>query len=180
MAAKEINLLQADKLSFTEKRRSFLLKIGTIFLIVLYCLLVAVVFSYGLVVTRESQVVTKKIAVKKAELVGLEEMESLQFLVKQRLSVLTRLVGTETPQPEYWLNYLDDLMIQGIALESVKWSSNGEIIFSGLADNAPVLSSFLKSLKEAVDDGDVTSSTLVSASRQEDGIYNFNFEVLVD
>jgi Tfp pilus assembly protein PilN len=178
MATKEINLLQIDKLSPTEKRRKFLLKIGSLFLIVLYCLVVAIIFSYGLVVNREAQVVTKKIVVKKAELANLQELESLQFLVKQRLSTLVKLIGTEISQPEY--KYLDSLVPQGVSLQTIKWGVSGEITFSGSADNAPNLASFLENLKGAVDDGKLAKSTLVSANRQEEGIYNFNFEILVD
>lgn len=183
MADKSIDLLQPDELSSVEKRRVFYIRIGTIFLIVFYCLVAVAIFAFGLVVLRESQVVADKIELEKTRLSDLYEVESLQLLLKQRLSSLAKVVETDGAKPKYWLNYLDSLAPEGIAIEGTEWKSNGAgelaVELSGIAGNAVVLADFLNTLKQETDKEKIVSSTLVSATRQIEGVYDFNLEILV-
>lgn len=179
MVDKTIDLLQPDELSSLEKRRVFFVRIGTIFLIVFYCLVVVAVFSFGLVTLRESQVVADKIALEKAKLSALQEVESLQLLLKQRLSSLVKVVEVDGLEPKYWLNYLDGLVPEGIAIENSAWSADGKVELSGIAGNAVIMADFLERLKQATDEEKIASSTLVMATRKTEGVYSFSLEILV-
>lgn len=179
MADKSIDLLQPDELSSVEKKRAFFIKIGTIFLIVFYCLAVVALFSFGLVVVRESRVVADKIELEKARLSDLQEGEALQLLLKQRLSSLVKVVEVDGLEPKYWLNYLDNLVPEGVAIESSDWNADGEVELSGIASNAVILADFLGTLKQATDEEKIARTTLVSATRQTEGVYSFSLEILV-
>lgn len=179
MERKSIDLLKPEEISLAEKKRTFFLKAGAIFLIVLYCLVVVGIFSFGLVVSREAQEVADKVKFKQERLNELQQIESLQFLLKQRLSSLAKVVAVDGIKPKYWLNYLDSLVPEGVALESVQWNSSGEVTLAGIAGNALGLADFLDNLKKATDEEKIASSTLVSATRQTEGVYSFNLEILV-
>lgn len=179
MVDKSIDLLQPDKLLPIEKRRTFLIRVGAIIIIVFYCLLVVALFSFGLVVVRESQVVANKIESEKAKLSELQEVESLQLLLKQRLSSLAKVVEAGGLEPKYWLNYLDNLVPEEIAIENSDWSTEGKVELSGIASNAVVLADFLDTLKQKTDEEKIAKSTLVSATRQIEGVYSFTLEILI-
>jgi len=179
MASKSIDLLQPEELLPVKVKRSFFIKIGTIFLLVLYCLLVVAIFSFWLVVNRESQTIAQKIKIEEAKIVGLHQVESLQLLLKQRLSALTEVVEVDGLEPKYWLGYLDELVPEEVALEEINWDAKGTIGASGISSNAVVLANFLEKLKGETDKGKVASSTLISATRKEEGAYSFGLEIIV-
>ncbi len=179
MAQKSIDLLQPDKISLVEEKRSFYLKLGTIFLVIIYCLVVVVIFSFGLLVRWEYQIVTKGVEQTIIKLNDLREVESLQMLLKQRLSYSMEIVTRERLDPKYWLKYIDSLVPEGVALEEVQWSYGGLVNLSGMAGNALYLSDFLNNIKEAADEEKFSQGTLVSATRHPEGTYTFNLEVLI-
>jgi len=177
MVDKSINLLQPDQISLGEKKRTHLLKLGTIFLIVFYCLGVLAIFSFGLVVQREHQLVQEKINLQKTKLTSLEKTESIQFLFKQRLSSLFKIVKADRPMAEEWLNYFDSFANEGLSLEGVSWLPTGQVSLSGMAGNALYLSDFLENLKKATAEGKIAQSVLASATRHAEGTYDFSLEI---
>lgn len=179
MADKSIDLLRPDQLSFVEKRKIFYVKIGTIFLIVFYCLVAVVLFAFGLVILRESRLVTNKVELEKTRLDDLQEVESLQLMFKQRLSSLAKVVEVDGLEPKHWLNYLDNLVLEGVAIKNSEWSAEGMVELSGIAANAVTLADFLNTLKQATDEEKIARITLVSATRQIEGVYKFTLEILV-
>jgi Tfp pilus assembly protein PilN len=180
MTNKSINLLKPDEFASAEKKRIFFLKIGTIFFIVFYCLFVVAIFSFWLVTRREFQVVSQNIETQKTKLANLQEIESLQFFLKQRLSSLAEIIDEEKKPPEDWLVYLDELVPEGTSLQDIQWTPDGKILLEGMASNALAISSYLDNLKKATDEGKIVSSTLLTANRQEEGVYVFNLEILVE
>lgn len=179
MTNQSINLLQPEGVSPVEKKRAFYLKVGTIFLIVFYCLIITATLSYGLVIRRESRIVADKIRLEKQKLADLQEVESFQFLLKQRLSSLEKVVNLNKLEPKYWLSYLESLVPEGVSLGNTQWNSNGQIKLSGKAENALIFSAFLDNLKEAADKQKIVKSVLDSASRQRGGTYLFSLMILV-
>lgn len=177
MAGKSIDLLKPEEISLAEKKRVLFLKMGTIFLVIFYCLIVVSIFSFGLVIQRESKIIADKIELEKTRLSELEQTEMLQFLLKQRLSSLATIVETERREPKYWFSYLESLVPGGLALEEIQWNSEGKMDLSGTASDALVLSNFLDNLKQATDNQKIASSTLVSATRQIEGVYSFSLEI---
>lgn len=179
MKDKTIDLLQPDELASVKERKTILFRLGTIFLVVFYCLIVIILFAFGLVAMRESQVVAKKIVLEEDKLNSLQEVESLQLFLKQRLSSLVGIVETKDLKPKYWLSYLDSLVPEGVVLEKTNWEVAGEVRLSGIAANAVILADFLDRLKEETDAKKIASSTLISATRQTAGLYAFSLEILV-
>ncbi len=179
MKSRSINLFQAEEISPAEKKKTFALRIGTIFLIVSYLLIVIAVFSYWLVTEREAKLLTGKIRTEKTKITELQEIESLQALLKQRLSSLSKIVEIDKLNIKDKLNYLEDLLPEGVIFEQVHWSAGGKVSLSGLAANALVLSDYLDTLKEETDKKKIAKSTLLSAARDEGGLYKFNLEILL-
>lgn len=177
MFGKSINLLQPFEVSLAEKKRIFLLKIATIFLVVFYCLVVVAIFSFSLVTQGETKVMSDKIKLEQTKLSELQEIESLQLVLKQRLVSLSKII--DSLDIKSWLSYLEGLVPEGLSLEEIQWKSNGEVKLSGLAGNAIALSDFINKLKQAVDEKKIASSTLISATRQKEGTYNFSFEISI-
>jgi len=66
-----------------------------------------------------------------------------------------------------------------VALEEINWDAKGTIGASGISSNAVVLANFLEKLKGETDKGKVASSTLISATRKEEGVYSFGLEIIV-
>jgi len=152
---------------------------GTVFLIAFYCLVVVALFAFGVVVLRESRLVTNKIELEKARLNDLQEVESLQLMLKQRLSSLAKVIEIDGVEVKHWLNYLDNLVPEGVAIENSEWDAGGKVELSGIAANAVVLADFLEALKQKADEEEIARSTLVSATRQTEGVYSFILEISV-
>lgn len=179
MVNKSVNLLQPEEASAVEKKRLLLIKTGTIGLIVVYCLFLAAVFSFWLVTQQEAKAVTKKIKAKETRLVVLQEIEALQLLLKQRLSSLSEVVEVEKKSLKYQFGYLESLVPNGVELKEIQWDSDGGVRISGIASNALTISDYLDHLKEAADKRKIARSTLISATRQQEGVYSFNLEILL-
>jgi Tfp pilus assembly protein PilN len=179
MTEKSIDLLRPDEIVPPEGKKTAFSRTITIFLLVFYSLALLAIFSFGLVVNRESQVVAKKIDIEKAKLDELREVEMLQMLLKQRLSSLIKVIETDRLDPKEWLDYLDSLVPEGVALESVKWELEGQVNLSGKAGNALALSSYLDNVKNATDEQKIAQGILASASRDPEGSYSFNLEILI-
>lgn len=180
MANRSVDLLQPEEISPVEKRRALALKTGTIFLVVFYCLFIVAVFAFWLVTQQEAKIVTERLETKQAKLTELREVEVLQLLLKQRLSSLFKVVEVGKPSLKSQLNYLESLVPEGVTQENIQWNSDESVKTSGIAGNALVLSDYLERLKEAADKKKVAKSTLLSATRQEEGVYSFSLEILLE
>jgi hypothetical protein len=115
----------------------------------------------------------------KTKLASLETVESTQFLLKQRLFSLIKVVKTDRPLAAEWLNYFDGFASDGLSLEGVTWLPTGQVTLAGMAGNALYLSDFLAHLKKETVAGEIAQSVLTSATRHPEGTYDFSLEVAV-
>lgn len=177
---KGINLLEGLKkdISARQQRWVSLARTGSLVLLVLYCLVILGVFSFWATSRRAAQEMEQEMATKKEKIADLKHIESLQVLLKHRLSSLRGLLSGEAPDYGKFLSYFRQFSPNEVALREISLSENGKAALSGEATNGVVLSSFLDNVS---DESNPLFSRVVLTSlvRREDGSYLFGLGLQV-
>lgn len=177
-----IDFLRAEKearLAKIKARRP--VKVGSIVFLVFYCLVVGATFSFWLALSQSSEQIKQKISLNKQRISSLKKTESLQVLLKQRLTLLAKVVFEEKPSYSQILVYFEEISPDGLILDSFKLTNKGEVDVAGSASNVVVLSNFLEDLviKESKE-ANFSEITLSSLSRGPDGDYKFGLRLKTD
>lgn len=174
-----INLLKPEK---TKDERlvnlAHSLTVGSIVLLIFYCLFVAALFSFSIYLGQANEKIAQEIETKKHQITELKKVESLQLILKQRLSSLTELITKKEVSYPQLLNQLDETLEAGITIKEISLTDAGVMTISGTASQATVLARFLDKLtgKKII----FSTVVLTSISRQKDGSYLFNIDLKTD
>lgn len=176
MAKQEIDFLSGQQLKTGKKTKiAHFLKVGSIVVLILYCLLTAIVFSYWFYLNTQGRKTQQEINIKKQKIESLENIESTQIFLKQRLTALdkffTNQVKTDLPKI---LSFFERVKGE-TRLKQINLTKEGEVTISGEASNALILTDFLKKLEEDDQSKELFSTiTLVSTDKQKTGDYLFS------
>lgn len=175
---KGINLLITEK-KFSAKKIQIirLVKVGSVILLIFYCVVAVGTFSVWAYLQSESQKVQEELNLKKQRITALKKIESLQVVLKQRLSSLNQVLGEKKFDYKGVLAYLEGLSSPEITLGGIDLSSDGKLSFSGTATNAFSLGDFIE--KVSSEEGIFSSVVLSSVSRKADAGYKFGLDVEV-
>jgi len=170
----EIDFLKGQQVGGAFKTKLFhSLKVGSLVLILAYCLIAGAVFSYWLFLSQQTAKINNEIAVKKTKIASLKEVESLQLVLKQRLSNLDKFFSAKKgPSFDRLLTFISQTSTE-IKVKDLKIAEN-KMNFSGIAPNMAALEKFLQDLKSETSSALFDKITLSSVDRQEDGSYLFN------
>lgn len=173
---KGIDFLQVQKGAELKKEKFFrFLKVSSIVFLIFYCLLVGAIFSFWVYFRKESQDINYQLARKKQRIQELQKVESLQIILKQRVFSLNKLFSEKRANYPELLSYLGEISASTISLEELEVSEVGEVTVKGSAPNAFAFSSFLEKLTSTPPPSPFSKIVLISASREEEGGYNFSF-----
>jgi len=164
-----------------EKRLKLLrmVKALSILLLLVYCLVVAAFFSYSFYLNTNVRKTTNEIALKKNKIEDLKEIETLQVVLKERLSVLLKFFdGQREVDFIVLLDYFDS-RTQGVAIRDLSLSPEGKIKFSGEALDVIALGQLLDSLtsKEAEQ---IFSSIILSNLAKNENDASYIFTILLE
>lgn len=176
----DIDFLKAQKSAeFQKVKALWLLRIGSIVLLAVYCVLASAIFSYWVYLKAESQNISKQINDKKQRIEQLRKVELLQVMLKGRLISLHELFSKKRPDYFRLLTYLNKVSQPGFAIRSMSVSEGGEIKITGMAPEAQIASKFLENL--ALPDSGISfeKAILSSAARSIDGVYNINLLLML-
>ena len=170
----EIDFLKGQRgISLVKSNLFRSLKVGSIVVLLAYCLIIAAVFSYWFFLEKQSSDVNQQIAIQKTKVLSLEEIGSLQIVLKQRLSTLNKFFLSQKGQSfNNLLSYIGQISTQ-IKIKELKMAKDKINLFSS-SPNVPILESFLQELKNDESSALFSQITLSSLDRQEDGSYFFN------
>jgi len=182
MASQEIDFLSEKQSSASKKAKIIhFLKLGSIIVLIAYCLLTAAIFSYWFYLNSQGKKTEQEIASKKQRIESLSEVETTQIFLKQRLAALEKFFTNQnkTDLPLI-LSFLD--YIKGDArLKQINLTKEGEITISGEADNSLILTGLLKKLEDYDQFKELFSQvTLLSADKQKTGNYLFSISLIVE
>lgn len=175
-----IDFLKAYKEpSLKEVKLLRFLKVGIFLFLICYCLLVGAAFSYWVYLRGENTRLGEQISLKKQRIGELRKIESLQIILKQRLSLLNKLFSKSKPNYSQLLTYLQQVSPEGIIFKEIRINEDGEVNISAKAPSALVLSRFLENLSSPSpsETSYFSEMTLLAGSRQKDGSYNFSFSL---
>lgn len=177
---REINLFQIYRV-IPGKTVRFIrgAKIASFLLLIFYCIVVGGFFSFWLILRRQNEVVTSKIKFQEERIDELRQVESLHTFVKQRLSALTPFFAAETVDYKEVLTRFEVLIPEGVILTQIGLDQERNLEFTGTAPNAVVLADLLERLASSGSDEIAQEIKLSSASRQEDGSYQFTLNLNV-
>jgi len=171
----EIDFLKGQQVGGALKTK-FLhsLKVGTLILILAYCLVSAAVFSYWLFLSNQTNKINNEIAVKKTKITALKDIESLQVVLKQRLFSLDKFFASKKEAGNFndLLAFINQTAT-GLTIKELKITED-KMNFTGLAPNMMILENFLNDLKNNESSSLFSKITLSSIDRQEDSSYLFS------
>ena len=170
----EINFLSGQRADSEKKAKiSRISKIASFIVLITYFLIVGAVFSYWAFLNNQIEKTSSQITLKKDKIEDLKEIESLQVLLKQRLSSLNKFFKNDK-RPDFvsFLSYFEDIP-QGVKIKSFMAVNTGELTVSGESSNVVVLGEFLDKFKEDGTNSLFSNVTLSTLDRQENGSYMF-------
>ena len=176
----EIDFLRGTR-SEREKKARFLRMVKTfsILLLLVYCLVIAVFSSYGFYLTSASKQIARESALKKSKIESLKEIETLQIVLKQRLSSLVKFFDNQkTPNFTSLLDYFDQIA-QDLNIRELSFSADGKIKFSGEASDVIAIGQLLENLtnEEATK---IFSSVILSNLDKNEKDVSYSFTILLE
>jgi len=168
----EIDFLKGNR-GEREKRQKLLrmVKTGSILVLLVYCLILSVFFSYDFYIKSQGEKIAKENKIKKEKIESLKEVETLQVALKQRLSSLGKFFdsqkGSDYP---LLLDYFDNLT-QEITLKTLIIQDDGKVNLNGGAADTFVLERFLEKINQEETDRLFSGVTLSSLDKRDDGSY---------
>ncbi len=174
---KGIDFLKAYEKPGRPKELSRIFKVGMLVIIIFYCLLSAAVLSFWFSLKKEHQEINRQIEVKKSQISRLRKKESLQILLKQRLSSLAKIWTLKKGDFPRFLSFFLQISSKEVNLSEIKISSGGTVTVKGTAANAFILGRFLEKMTSNEAANIFSDITLTSVTRQKDGSYNFGLSL---
>lgn len=166
----EIDFLRGTR-GEREKRLKFLRLVKTFSLLLLlaYCLIVTAFFSYGFYLTTASKQIVRETALKKNKIEALKEVETLQIVLKQRLSNLLKFFDSQkNSDSPALLDYFSRITL-GVSVKELSLSPDGKIKFSGETAEMTTLGQVLENLTGEESGQFFSSVVLSSLDKKEDG-----------
>ncbi|MGB9911064.1 MAG: PilN domain-containing protein [Microgenomates group bacterium] len=157
-----------------EKYSPFIKK-GFLFFAFLYLLTVFTVFFFFLYYNQESKKVSFLIEEKKNRIKQLEKRESLQVLIKQRISFLSKIINSRKIDFVNKVAYLASLEEKNnIIFKKIEFKENGVVLVSGTTSDVKIFRNFLKNLEN---DSYFDQIDVDSIKRGKDGSYDFSLSL---
>lgn len=172
--ASGIDFLQSKKEKVFRKAKFLqLLRIASLVILVAYCLLVAAVSSFWIYTRQEDKRVTALIANKKNRVNELKKTESLQIMLKQRLTLLEKFFSTKNPNYAEVITYLEEISPVGITFKDLELTDEGKVYVTGMAVNAVTLGDFLEKITSKTPESKFINIVLSGITRRKDAAYDF-------
>ena len=172
----EIDFLKGER-SEREKRLKFLrsIKVGSIVVLMAFVLLVGVIFSYWFYINSQNQKIVKDNNIKRTKIESLKELESLQTVLKQRLSTLGKFFKEDKrPQFVKTLTFFSQIP-PGVSLKELSLAKgDSKVNISGDATDISNLTAFLEKLESPESQSIFSEVTVSSLDKKEKGGYSFS------
>lgn len=171
----EIDFLKGNR-GEREKRLKLLrmVKTGSILALAAYLLLAAGFFSYGFYLQSQSKKTSREVVLKKNKIEALKEVETLQIVLKQRLSNLDKFFSSQKgPNFSVLLDYFDRLTT-GVTTKELSIGTDGKIKLVGEVADAFILEGFLEKINQEETLKLFSGATLLSLDKKEGNGYSFS------
>lgn len=172
---KEVNLFESYLK--TPDKKALLgqsLKIGAMVLLAAYCIAASGIFSYWLVVKQKDNSLVRKIEDQRQQIAGLKTVESLHLLIKERLKLLGSTELADRVDYSLLLTEIERVEVPGMRITDIQVGVEGEMLFSGEAQDAVALSEFLEKLEEIGKARQEGLIEVTEANRSKEGMYIFS------
>lgn len=145
--------------------------------LIIYCILVGLTFSSLIYFQKQEQGINEQLESKKAAIADFKKIESLDLLLKQRLSFLSKNFLEKRPPWLKLFTFFDSNLVGGITFKEIKITETGKTVISGAAGDALSLGRFLENITPNNQNLLFSKVTLSSVTRQKDGSYLFNLDL---
>lgn len=169
-------LQELKKREKIKEKVSPLIKKGGLFFLIIYLLLVFTVFFLFLYYSQEDKRISSSIEEKKNRIKQLEKRESLQILIKQRISFINKIINSRKGDFVNKISYLVSLEERNnVIFNKIEIKENGEILLNGTAPDALIFKNFLKNLET---DSYFDQINVGNLKRGKEGSYDFSLSLI--
>lgn len=176
----EIDFLKGTR-SEREKKARFLrlIKTASILILLVYCLILAAFFSYSFYLNSSSKKVALEITSKRSKIEYLKEIETLQLILKQRLSSLLKFFDSKKTYNLTTLLDFFDQIAKDTSIRELSFSPNGNIKFSGEAIDIIAMGRLLENLTDEQASKNFSSVILSNLDKNENEA-SYLFTILLE
>jgi len=145
---KGIELLQGQKEEKAkEVRQARVAKASGFLIVILYCLVVGVVFSFSFYLQKQEENVNQEVAATKQKITDLKKVESQQLILKDRLKFLSDKMSESQFDFDKIIVFFEKLNTEGMTIDSLSFSGKDQVTAEGSVENALVLGQILDILQ---------------------------------
>ena len=177
---KEINFLK-EKASILRKKSKhlFILKTGSLVLLVLYGLAVLAVFSYSFVLKKESDVLAERTSQTKERIEKFQPVETKQVYIKSKIESLTEIFASQRENQKI-IEAVFTFLPEGISVTGFSIGEKGWVTFSGQSKSFERLKNFFANFETAPKIGEleVKEAKVESVSFNYKEGYSFKISLL--
>lgn len=178
---KEIDFLKAKRKDFYRIEKVVrMLNVASLVVLILYCLIVAATIFFSFQLRDENKKLKSQIDFKKAAISELKPIESLQYVIKQRLSQFSVFFNGDKKSFSSIFSFFQQSINQGINFKKLEITDKGEVTLNGQAPNALALGNFLDSLVTETAAKLFNKVNIISLTKQKDGSYMFNLALIIN
>ncbi len=169
-----INLLRKKEIATTEEKEitSKLKKIVVITLVI-YTLIVAGLIGSQFFLSKEKQKITSQASQLESRIKGLQKVESLEVLIKDRIEKCANIIGSRT-HPEIILAKIINAKEEGVEITSIELEKNQKVKLAAQSEDVNSLEKFTGKIKAIFSGEGYQIVILESVSRTKDGGYNLS------
>ena len=151
---KSINLLKDKKeLYEKKKKKKFVVRAGSLALLLVYSLGAILIFGYSLVLKKESYALSDNITKAKTEIEALGPVETKQVYLKNKAQSLTQIL-TSQKEHQRLVETVFNLLTQGVEVSGFNIDKEAEVSFQGKSQSLADLLNFFDELKSHYKTGD--------------------------
>lgn len=155
-----------------------LLRIGSFLLLIVCCLALAAALAFSINISQTKKALATQTQIKKEKIEGLKKVESLQTILKQRLSSLVEFKKKDTISYAKVMDEVLKTALSGVTITDIAIDEKNLVVIEGKAPDSSILGAFLDKLSSQ--DSLFAPATLSSLVRQENGSYLFTVNLKID
>jgi hypothetical protein len=178
---KDIDFLKAKKKGLYRVEKVVrMINVASLVVLIFYCLIVAATIFLSFQLRDENKKLKSQIDSKKAAISELKPVESLQYVIEQRLAKLLIYFSSNKKSDSTIFSFFQQAITQGINVRKLEFTDKGEVMLSGQASNALTLGNFLDSLVTESAVKMFNKVNINSLTKQKDSSYMFNLALTIN
>lgn len=173
--ADNINLLIPRKQTVHLQKAKRYLSLLTVLLLVIFIVSTSALIVVNMLIVSQAEALESQVVQAKKTIEQRRSVESLYLVLTEKLNQADKIIKGRFDYPLI-LEAVNNVIPDGVTIESLSVDKKGTIVISGVAKSVPVLDVFINNLLSAEQFSQYIV-TLTNTERQDDGSYSISLDI---